>query len=259
MPHPSQDATAPPELSDYPDRLRDRSGATVFRSHTATSLSETIAEYREHVDDLTRRVGSYHVHRAMLREVTEVIEAHVADFDLAERAVEIEQRLIELGPEPRTPGGMRGLVGRVRAPAAEKRLAADRAGLKTQHNLLSRAGQDPHMVLAARGDMEMLRSDLYARAQTLRNWEVDVELAAAPEWAVNALGERPVDAVEREVWEATAADLAGRRIDLGITDPEYHGLDHQARQMGRLAEARLALNIDAAAPRVEQELGLSLT
>ena len=249
-----------PELHErQPFALRDRDGRILYADQQSKSLGDTMVSYVDHLDELGRTNGKLSVHREVMRELAEVVHAHRGDFALALHAVELEDRVAGLGSEEPTPGGLRGLVARVRATGAEREAALQRAALMANFDSLAGVHPDAKSVIYAGGRMETLRTTLYAQAMIMRSRDIARELRSNPAWVTHTLGERPADPVLQTVWNRTAHDIAARRVDMAITEPESHGLpanEHELLEV--ISEARVELGLEIPRPSADQALGLAL-
>ena len=250
-----------PDLHErQPFPLRDRNGQILFTDYRSQSLGDTMASYVEHLDDLTRTNRNLSVHREVLRELGEVMHTHRGDFALAHHALELDERVAALGPEEPTPGGLRGLVARARATGAEREAARQRAALTGNRDSLVGTLSDAQQVADAGARLDQLRTTIYGQAMLMRSRDIARELRSDPAWVTSTLGERPADPELQKVWNRTAHDIAARRVDMRITEPESHGLPaNQHELLTAISEARVELGLEVPAPAAEQELGLALT
>jgi hypothetical protein len=256
-----------PEVDDQLERrgpglrpfsLRDRNGRILFTDDNAQSMGDTMASYVDHLDHITTTNRNLNVHREVLRELGEVMHTHRGDFALANGAVELDARVAGFPPPP-FPGGLRGLVARVRATPQERALERQRQSVLAQRNVLAATMPDAEQMVEAGQALEEMRSALYRQALMLRSRDISKQLAREPEWLTNTLGPRPDDPELQTVWDRTAQEIAGRRIDLQITEPDSHGLPaNQHELLGSTATARVELGLDVApTPTADRELGLS--
>lgn len=250
-----------PDLHDrHPFGLRDRNGRILFADPASTSLGDTMDRYVEHLDELTQTNRNLSVHRELLRELGEVMYVHRGDFVLARHALELDERVTALGPEEPTPGGLRGLIARARATGAERDAARQRSALTANRDALAGTLSDAQQVADAGARLDQLRTAIYGQAMLMRSRDIARELRSDPAWVTNTLGERPIDPELQKVWNRTAHDIAARRVDMRITEPESHGVPaNQHELLSAISEARVKLGLDIAAPAAEPQLGLALT
>jgi hypothetical protein len=249
-----------PDLHELrPFSLRDRNGRILFTDDNAQSIGDTMASYVDHLDHITKPSRNLNVHREVLRELGEVMHTHRGDFALAKGALELDARVAQFPPSAPTPGGLRGLIARVRAAPEERALERERQSVRANRNVMAATMPDAKQMAEAGRALEELRSTLYRQALMLRSRDISEQLDREPEWLTNTLGTRPEDPELQTVWDRTAQDIAGRRIDMRITEPDSHGLPaNQHELLSSTATARVELGLDVApAPTAERELGLS--
>jgi hypothetical protein len=151
-------------------------------------------------------------------------------------------------------------VARARATGAEREAARQRSALTANRDALVGTLSDARQVADARIRLAQLRTAIYGQAMLMRSRDIARELRSNPTWVTNTLGERPADPELQKVWNRTASDIASRRVDMRITEPESHGLPtNQHELLTAISNARVELGLDVAAPAAEQELGLALT
>src|ERR1700756_5497542 len=120
-----------PELHELrPFALRDRNGRILFTDYNAQSMGDAMAAYVDHLDQITKTNRNLNVHREVLRELGEVMHAHRGDFALAKGAQELDARVADLPPSTPTPGGVRGLIARMRATPEERAAERQRESLQ---------------------------------------------------------------------------------------------------------------------------------
>jgi len=249
-----------PDLHDrQPFGLRDRNGRILFADETSASLGDTMDRYVEHLDELTRTNHSLSVHRELLRELSEVMYVHRGDVALARHALELDERVTALGPDEPPPGGLRGVVARIRATGAEREAARQRSALTANRDALAGTLPDAQQVADAGLRLDQLRTTIYGQATLMRSRDIARELGSHPGWVTNTLGERPSDPGLQKVWNRTAHDIAARRVDMRITEPDALGLPaSQHELLTAISEARVELGLEVPTPAAQQELGLAL-
>jgi nucleoside-triphosphatase THEP1 len=141
------------------------------------------------------------------------------------------------------PHGWRDRAGyKMRRQEREQHLASLR---EQRDSLLERVPQ-ARTVLDHAEAVEERRRTLAAEHMAMRAEAIGDEVAMRAPWLEETLGPEPQDRYLRERWHKTAREIAGHRIDHGITEPHTaigaHLRDHALRRS--LADTRAALGLD---------------
>jgi len=127
--------------------------------------------------------------------------------------------------------------------------------LREQRDQLIEIVPDYDTVLARTDRIRQLQQEIGAERRQLREQAVKEEIRREPPWLVSTLGHEPGDVRLRELWQKTAREIAGHRIDHRITDPNFaldvQRQDHAIRRA--ITDTRAALGLDS--PGREHDAG----
>ena len=116
--------------------------------------------------------------------------------------------------------------------------------LREQRDQLLDRTPDPEAILTDAERMSECQRQLGAERRQLRKQAIQAQLATHPPWLTNTLGPKPDDGQLREHWQRVAREIAGHRIDRGITDPRV-AIDDLDQAMRRaISDTRVALGLD---------------
>ena len=194
--------------------------------HAQERGTETLAgpgSERGSLRELRERIALVRTQLAALpvSDITQLAELDARAREITSRRDGLRGRLERL-PAPRP----RRLRGGVEDPAIVERVnltsaltAADLALERTlsERATLTRQLGDLEAIRQERDQLTRTLQELTPQHHQLRDELVTRELAHPPQWAVQALGERPEQRWERERWDRAAKELARYRIEYEIT------------------------------------------
>jgi conjugative relaxase-like TrwC/TraI family protein len=176
----------------------------------------SLAELRVRLEQLRAQLAGLPT-----RELDQIDELDRRAIALTEQRDQLGDALARL-PEPRA-----RRLGRSEDPHMldRTRMTSIRAGVEEQ---LERALSQRATLARELGDVEPVREERDALSNALQHTQrehdqiwtsiVEREVAARPQWALDALGERPQRGYDAERWDRAARQLARYRFDYDITD-----------------------------------------
>ena len=223
------------------------------------SRTPPLSDLRDQIDQLRSQLESLPT-----VELDQLDELDTRARDLTERRDEIRTSLQRLpAPQERRFGRSEDphIVDRTRLASALagaedqlERVLTQRATLARQLGDVTAVGQERDGLTAALRTLERQHAEL-------RNDLADREVERRPQWARDALGERPDRQADAERWDRAARTIARYRIEYEILDsdttlgPEPPGGEQRrAYQQADLAREELARDFGREAPDHDHEL-----
>lgn len=226
-----------------PNQLVSESGDVLYSTPFATSVAETLADFKIHVESAASLSTRVPAHRVLVREIGEV---------LTDPRIQTAQQYTALGQQADALQAASDRGGR---------LAFLRLGhMERQHEIHSRRNQqltlmgqlgtaeDPLPIARLAGELGGIKDRLVYRGMQLRTAQVLGEVNTQPRYLTELLGPRPGDSNLRitNLWQSTAEKIVGRRIDLGMNGEGELGLNLESDlALARtISSARQALGLD---------------
>jgi hypothetical protein len=241
-PPPAVEETPVSTTSPMPNELVNGNGEVLYSNPLATSIAETLADFKIHVENSASLSTRVRTHRVLVGEIGEV---------LTDPRILKAQQFATLGQQ----------ADALQAANRASRFAFLRPGhAEREHEIRSRlnkrltliaeigTGEDPLAITRAADELGQVKDRLASRAVHLRTAQVQREVNSRPHYLTELLGPRPSSGNLRvtNLWQSTAEKIVGRRIDLGITGDSTLGLnletDHALSRT--VSSARQALGLD---------------
>ena len=231
------------DATPMPNQLVNEAGEVLYSNRFMTSFEKTLADFMIHVEHVASLSARVPVHRALVREIGEV---------LSDPRILKAHEFAALGQQ---------FDALAAASTRAGRFAFLRPGhLERQHEIASRrnkqlalvgqigTGEDSIMLARRAAELAKLKDRLALRGMHLRAAQVLSEVNEQPRYLRELIGQRPDRRNLRitNVWQSAAEKIVGRRIDLGITGDTELGLnlekDHALART--VSSARRALGPD---------------
>jgi hypothetical protein len=205
-----------------PNQLVSDNGVVLYHNPFTTTLAETLADFRIHIEHAAGVSSRVPVHRVLVREISEVLTDP--------RIVKSEQFAL-LGQQADALRAGSNRPGRIAFlhPSQRERQHEINVRRNKQLTLLTELGiqEDPVSIARLAGELSEVKDRLAFRGMQLRTAQVLSEVNSQPQYLTEVLGPRPAHGNLRVInaWQVAAEKIVGRRIDLGMTGDADLGLN----------------------------------
>jgi hypothetical protein len=227
-----------------PNQIVGETGNVLYHNPVTTTLAETLADFKIHVEQVAGASTRVPVHRVIVKEI---------DAVLTDPRVVKSKQFTLLGQQAdrlRDASNRAGRLAFLRSSQIERQHQ-----INTRHNkqltLLSEIGlaEDPVSIARHAVELAEVKARLVLRGMQLRSSQVLSEVDSQPPYLTTLLGPRPTSAnlSVQNTWQLAAEKLVGRRIDLGITTQNEFGVsletDHALTRTVSTARQMLGLGV----------------